>query len=746
MIKLDVIAEELFNKIRTRFPEVTLGDSDGTVTNEPSQARFLDFKYVISDDKNLGNVSISLDEEDGMTLIFSKDIVDEAYGVAKDHWYNFLKDMRRFSKKRLMNFEVRDINRSNLTKRDYQFLAQNRPGDRAMAESRMYGTSKTSYQKIGNARLAIKHSAPINNESANGRTQKIKSIYVESPDGERFKFPYKHLSGARAMARHVSEGGTAYDEFGKHISSLSEELGKLRKFNQHLTKNSVMAETLNDYTGVVKERVEEIKKEISKLQKESYYKEALESFEPKSFSEVPKDVEETWIDQLTIKQFNEELKDIFPYVYNLIGEKYIQEVTLEDVINENNTKTHTVSRGETVYSIAKQHGVSVEDVIEVNNLDNRATIYPGQDLVIPVQIGAGATRELSPSGQPTGSTRGVNPMEEFENIMNSIVEHFVEDTVEHGQLYVKFRPKKTPGATGGMEYLTGFADFAQDPAQVKEKTALRKFTTLNSMENIANAIKKMMNDETFVSAKQIVLYRDRPGLEKKHPHLEEFYNWIETSYTGDKIKIEEPAEDLDKPEREKGAGKKRLPKGHAASGEMDVTAPEKKMTRYFSIDNDRLLDFLRKQMPDFMNKHYRANIKMFVMNDRDYRQFEKFLQSEKVVDNYGPTNIDVDQERSFSEDTHSESSDTMSSEKESKTPLGEFILSYFDRETGQFPKGPTAVLTMVEKEYGDKYVLHAKNFMEKVNDLVAKKPVYSENKSNKKTSEVGRISALAGLK
>jgi uncharacterized protein YdhG (YjbR/CyaY superfamily) len=26
------------------------------------------------------------------------------------------------------------------------------------------------------------------------------------------------------------------------------------------------------------------------------------------------------VDQLTIKQFNEELKDIFPYVYRLIGE------------------------------------------------------------------------------------------------------------------------------------------------------------------------------------------------------------------------------------------------------------------------------------------------------------------------------------------------------------------------------------------------------------------------------------------
>ena len=36
--------------------------------------------------------------------------------------------------------------------------------------------------------------------------------------------------------------------------------------------------------------------------------------------EVPEDVSNTWIDELTIRQFNEELKGVFPYVYNLVKE------------------------------------------------------------------------------------------------------------------------------------------------------------------------------------------------------------------------------------------------------------------------------------------------------------------------------------------------------------------------------------------------------------------------------------------
>ena len=53
-------------------------------------------------------------------------------------------------------------------------------------------------------------------------------------------------------------------------------------------------------------------------------------------------------------------------------------------------------------------------------------------------------------------------------------------------------------------------------------------------------------------------------------------------------------------------------------------------------------------------------------------------------------------------------------EKDQKIPLPEKILSLFDRETGAFPKGETAVLTMVEKDYGEQYIEPAKQFIEKI--------------------------------
>jgi len=53
--------------------------------------------------------------------------------------------------------------------------------------------------------------------------------------------------------------------------------------------------------------------------------------------------------------------------------------------------------------------------------------------------------------------------------------------------------------------------------------------------------------------------------------------------------------------------------------------------------------------------------------------------------------------------------------EEQQTKLSEFILSFYDRATGAFPKGETAVLTMVEKDYGEEFIEPAKAFIESVN-------------------------------
>jgi hypothetical protein len=317
MKNLDLISEELFNKIRGRFPSVTIGNAEGNVTNVPNEARFFDFDFK-EGEQNLGKVSISVDDT-SVSVMYSNNFIEGQDKFTKEKWYGFLKELRYFAKKRLLNFDTRDITKSNLNKRDYKFLATN-SGDETMSESKLYGTSKISYQKVGEARIVIKHTESINQESAAGRTRSIGKIYIESADGERFMYPFKHLSGARAMARHVAEGGKPFDEFGGHIVGLSEEMSKLRKFNNYMGRSAVMAESLAGYVDAVKARISTVKKTIESLQKPKYYAETFDAYAAPMMEDVPTDVAENWIDQLTIKQFNEELADVFPYIYNLVSE------------------------------------------------------------------------------------------------------------------------------------------------------------------------------------------------------------------------------------------------------------------------------------------------------------------------------------------------------------------------------------------------------------------------------------------
>jgi len=159
---LNLIAKELFAKIRTSFPEISLKDEESETTGKPSEARFFDFDYA-TDGHNLGRITIHLagkdaDEDgdkDGLTVIYSNAIVDKESDYTKKKFYEFLKELREFAKQKLLNFDTRDISKSNLEKRDYDFLSK-KSGDGNMTESKLYGTSKTSFQQFGESKIIVK--------------------------------------------------------------------------------------------------------------------------------------------------------------------------------------------------------------------------------------------------------------------------------------------------------------------------------------------------------------------------------------------------------------------------------------------------------------------------------------------------------------------------------------------------------------------------------------------------------------
>ena len=366
---LNNIAQELYDKLRTRFTTVKIGDENAAVLSKKEdipKARFFEFEYI-ENGQSFGTVSITIDSDDGLVVQTAGEMNNISAGQ-RHLAYKFFRSLGQFAKDRLMNFKINNIGKSNLDKRDYDYHAKRKEPQpmNPIMENKMYGTAKISYQDLGEAKLIVKHNQPINPELPAGRTMHIESIYIENAVGERFKYPYKHLNGARALAEHIKHGGNPYDSIGKHITGLSEELGSLRKFKNYVSRQDQISEAMGDVTTKVIERIESVKKEISNLQRASFYEAFAESFKSPEEKIIPEHVMNDWIDRLTIRTFNEELKGVFPYLYNIVDESQLPvlEITADDILGEDEEDDHFergYNEGYNPNSASAQHRRELDD-------------------------------------------------------------------------------------------------------------------------------------------------------------------------------------------------------------------------------------------------------------------------------------------------------------------------------------------------------------------------------------------------
>jgi hypothetical protein len=174
----------------------------------------------------------------------------------------------------------------------------------------------------------------------------------------------------------VAHGGNPYDNIGQHVIGLSEELSKLRMFKNYVDRNPMVAENMNSVNMRVIERIDQVKKEIHQLQSPARYAEFAEAFTATEAKVIPEEIMNDWIDRLTIRTFNEELKNVFPYIFKLVSENDIpvKELTIEDLVNEEACKICSMDPCECDHSDGKE----VKEFAEYESILNR--IAEGADL------------------------------------------------------------------------------------------------------------------------------------------------------------------------------------------------------------------------------------------------------------------------------------------------------------------------------------------------------------------------------
>ena len=326
---IEIISQDVFDKVRSRFSNLEMGDGEGNTTNNPKEARFFDFDFVI-EGNNLGRVSVSINDIGTLKIYYGQGITEGTDGIIRGLWYDFLKEMRMFAMRRMLRFDTRDINKGNLNKDDFQYLAKNGPKEDNMTESQYFGSSKTSYRTLESTKLIIKHSQAVNETQPGARSRHINALFIENADGERFKYPFNHLSGAKAMQRHVANGGRPYDEKGGAIIDMSESIIQLGIFKRQVAREGFVNEGTQDIVERAMAKLEQLRHDCISLSKQTYYENWSNNFKASTRAELDEVTMEDYKDKFTVRQFEDNLSSIFPLLHSIMQET--SEVDLADVI------------------------------------------------------------------------------------------------------------------------------------------------------------------------------------------------------------------------------------------------------------------------------------------------------------------------------------------------------------------------------------------------------------------------------
>lgn len=317
-VNYSTIAEKIMRYIQGNGLSLKMFDSEnGKSVSNPDDARFF---YI-----DEPNMMVTIDESSKEVKLHFGEGVD----IDKPKAEKIMNSLKNLSREYMLDFDVRSFGK-HIEPKNYAYkLDKNK--EQTMGDvfnegmSKLEGSSRTSRQTLENVRLIVKHRAPVNEEQRGARSRNISSIFVENAEGERFKYPFKHLNGARAMARHVSHGGVPSDMVGESIIELSSNLSKLKEFMNIVNKQSLVNESNRSVVLNVKRRMESIKESIKRVQGAKGYQAFVEKLaikeQEENKAEITEDTVDNYVKKFTKTTFEESLREVLPLIHRINEEE-----------------------------------------------------------------------------------------------------------------------------------------------------------------------------------------------------------------------------------------------------------------------------------------------------------------------------------------------------------------------------------------------------------------------------------------
>jgi hypothetical protein len=341
---VDIIAQQLFKTIKGFGHTIVLFTDDGQKTTDPNDARRFYAKdiqmmvnFVVDETTNEIVVNLSKDSDitelrpmlSSIRNLANRYIIEytvKTFGKSiapKDFAYQAKNTIEEATNDELNELDCWDGYKKQGTKKGTGKNKDKRVNN-CVPESNdeinegfsgWAGSARKSVNELGDARIVVKHKRSVDEEKRGARTRQIESIFIENSDGERFKFPSTNVTAAKAMARHVKEGGVPFDDFGQHIYGIMEELNQLKTFHRKNKRNDFFEDAaISEEIGT---HIGNLRASLKSMSGKNGYDKQFESFTKES-----EDVSQERIDELkdetTTTYFDESIAAALPYVARII--------------------------------------------------------------------------------------------------------------------------------------------------------------------------------------------------------------------------------------------------------------------------------------------------------------------------------------------------------------------------------------------------------------------------------------------
>jgi len=277
------IDQESFNKrlydlLKTRGYKPVSKNSSNESIPHPQDADIFEFNFT-KDDEDYGKVWATINKANSLEIYYGDTVAGSPVGTTPgvaydDSWTGLLKQLKQWALSKQLSFELKDMSNigDDMKQRKWHQMKEK------TNESYHAVNKTTSYNdNIPNVKVVIQHDRQIG--EGEQRWRNVHKIFVENTEGERFAVPTRMPGIARVYGRHVAEGGTPYDDRGKHITTLVEEYTKMAGFVR-ATRNGQFNESVAQLIAEGINHHKALKESLQRMQSHRGYNAYFESWTP----------------------------------------------------------------------------------------------------------------------------------------------------------------------------------------------------------------------------------------------------------------------------------------------------------------------------------------------------------------------------------------------------------------------------------------------------------------------------------